>query len=221
MFLYNVCLFAYTPSATEYIIERVCEEVGDLPDCSSTTTSSRAAEWSTLFSLMSAGLAIVTTCFLGVLSDTYGRKPVAIFSSGCMGLALLSGGVIAATKAPIWTLIITNLFVGLSGSFYCFISALFAFVADISTPDKRANNFGIIVAILYVGGLIAPIIGGQLTETFGYSITFFILGGGMICVCFETICCVPESLALHKRATKIDWWHATIIGSFDLCKTPR
>jgi hypothetical protein len=80
MFFYCVALFAHMPAAAEFLIARTCEDIaaggGDVTDCGSTAVSSAAADWSSLFSAVSASLAIVTTCALGVYSDEYGRRPV-------------------------------------------------------------------------------------------------------------------------------------------------
>jgi hypothetical protein len=55
MLAFNIALFAIVPASTEYLISRVCEDMADNEenvgvDCSSTSVSSKAAQWGTIFS---------------------------------------------------------------------------------------------------------------------------------------------------------------------------
>jgi hypothetical protein len=139
-----------------------------------------------------------------------------MFSSGLLSVAFFLSAGIAYAQAPIWTLVFPNIIIGISGNFFGFISAIFAFTADVTDPTQRSNSFGVLVAILYVGGMLAPIIGGFVLKQTDFASTYLVFGCMMAFVCLQITCCLPESLPLNKRTAEIDWWRATIIGNLAL-----
>jgi len=76
---------------------------------------------------------------IGNLSDRYGRRPVLLFS-------LLGFGIdyIILALAPIYSwLFIGRVIAGITGASFTTASA---YIADVSTPETRAKNFGLIGA---------------------------------------------------------------------------
>lgn len=92
----------------------------------------------------------------GALSDRFGRKPVLLFS-----LLGTGGSYMALTLAPnlpwIFAAQILN---GLTGAS---VAVVFAYIADISSAEARAKNFGLIGATVAVGWVIGPALGGLLS----------------------------------------------------------
>lgn len=90
---------------------------------------------------------------LGILSDRYGRRPLLIFS--------LAGTVIAflgfAFAANIWILFLARLVDGISGGN---VSIAQAYMADITSKEKRTEGMGIISGALSLGFVFGPVIGG-------------------------------------------------------------
>jgi MFS transporter, DHA1 family, tetracycline resistance protein len=92
---------------------------------------------------------------VGALSDAIGRRPVLLVS-------LLANGadfVIVAVARDVWWLLAGRLIAGLVGAT---MVAANAYVADISTDENRARNFGLIGAAAGVGFILGPAAGGLL-----------------------------------------------------------
>jgi DHA1 family tetracycline resistance protein-like MFS transporter len=91
----------------------------------------------------------------GALSDQFGRKPVLLLSLFGTGLTY-----IALTFAPslpwIFAAQILN---GLTGAS---IAVVFAYIADVSTPEERPKNFGLVGAAMALGWVVGPALGGLL-----------------------------------------------------------
>ena len=107
---------------------------------------------------LGAGYAVMQFVFapvLGNLSDRYGRRPVLLAAVLMLGLDYLLQAV-APTFA--W-LIVGRLLAGVTGASF---SAAYAYIADISPPEKRAANFGMVGLAFGVGFVVGPALGGLL-----------------------------------------------------------
>lgn len=94
---------------------------------------------------------------LGNLSDRYGRRPVLLLSLFGFGLDYLLL-VFAPTMA--W-LFVGRMLAGITGAS---MTTATAYIADVSPPEKRAQNFGMVGAAFGLGFIIGPAIGGELTR---------------------------------------------------------
>ena len=141
---------------------------------------------------------------LGGLSDQYGRRPVLLISLFGFGVDYLLLGF-----APtIGWLFIGRLLAGVMGASFTTASA---YIADISTPEKRAQNFGMIGAAFGIGFIIGPVMGGLLGH-YGARVPFFVSAGLTLVNWLYGYFILPESLSLENRR-KFDWKRANPIGS--------
>jgi MFS transporter, DHA1 family, tetracycline resistance protein len=111
---------------------------------------------------------------LGSLSDKYGRKNLlymtvlaTILSYTLMGLSISLGNIYLFFLGR-----------GLTGFAAGNISVIYAALADISTPETKPKNFGLVGAAFGLGFIIGPVIGGLLSDStlvswFSYSIPFY------------------------------------------------
>ncbi|MGV3617991.1 MAG: TCR/Tet family MFS transporter [Fimbriimonas sp.] len=90
---------------------------------------------------------------LGNLSDRYGRRPVLLLSLLFTGLDY----VLQAVAPSIGWLFAGRIIAGITGASF---TAATAYIADISPPEKRAQNFGMIGAAFGVGFILGPALGG-------------------------------------------------------------
>jgi DHA1 family tetracycline resistance protein-like MFS transporter len=149
---------------------------------------------------------------IGNLSDRFGRRPVLLFSLFAFGLDYLVMGF-APTLA--W-LFIGRAVAGIAGASY---TTAYAYIADISPPEKRAQNFGMIGAAFGTGFVVGPAIGGLLGEL-GPRAPFFVAAGMALLNFVYGYFILPETLVPGSRR-RFDWKRANPVGTLlELRKYP-
>ena len=146
---------------------------------------------------------------LGNLSDQYGRRPVLLISLFGFALDYL---FVAFAPSLAW-LFVGRIVAGITGASMTTASA---YIADISTPDKRAQNFGMIGAAFGLGFIIGPVIGGVLGQ-YGPKVPFLAAAGLTLVNWLYGYFILPESLSPENRR-KFSWKRANPIGSLLLLK---
>jgi len=152
-----------------------------------------------------AFMQFVFAPILGGLSDQFGRRPILLASLIGFGIDY----TIAALAPTLSWLFIARILAGITGASFTTASA---YIADISTPEKRSQNFGIIGAAFGLGFIIGPVIGGILGH-YGSRVPFIaaaILSGVNWIYGYFIL---PESLPKEKRR-KFDIKRANPLGSF-------
>ena len=151
--------------------------------------------------------AIMTFLFspiLGNLSDRYGRRPIILFSLLGLGIDYL---FMAFAPNLTW-LFVGRIVSGIMGASFTTASA---YIADISTPEKRAQNFGLVGAAFGLGFIIGPVIGGLLGG-FGSRIPFFAAAALSLINFIYGIFVLPESLSEENRRP-FEWRRANPFGA--------
>lgn len=151
-----------------------------------------------------AGMQFICAPLLGNLSDKYGRRPILLFSLFGFAVDYMLMGF-APTLA--W-LFVGRIIAGITGASFTTASA---YIADISEPEKRAQNFGIIGAAFGVGFIIGPFIGGLLGG-FGVRVPFFVCAALTILNWLYGYFILPESLKKENRR-EFEWKRANPVGS--------
>ncbi|HND85154.1 MAG TPA: MFS transporter, partial [Pseudobdellovibrionaceae bacterium] len=93
----------------------------------------------------------------GRLSDRIGRRPVLVYCLLGEGLAYL----LFAFSRSLEVLFIAR---GLAGIFAASLSTATAYISDISSPQNRTKNMGLIGAAFGLGFVFGPAIGGGLAK---------------------------------------------------------
>ncbi len=106
---------------------------------------------------------------LGNLSDAYGRKPLLVMSLLVYGGAYLLSGFATA----LWMLFLGRLLTGITSATYAIANAL---IADVSTPEDKAQNFGLLGVAFGLGFIIGPALGG-IIGAWNLRAPFFIAAG--------------------------------------------
>ena len=167
-------------------------------------TLSDAAEYGGWLTLAYALTQFIFAPVLGNLSDQYGRRPVLLFSLLGFGIDYL----FLAFAPSMWWLFVGRIIAGITGASF---TTAAAYIADISTPEKRAQNFGIIGAAFGLGFILGPVIGGLLGQ-FGSRIPFFAAAGFSFINLIYGYFVLPESLSKENRRT-FDIKRANPVGS--------
>lgn len=141
---------------------------------------------------------------LGNLSDKYGRRPVLLFSLFGFGIDYL---FLSFAPSILW-LFVGRLIAGVTGASFTTASA---YIADISTPENRAQNFGMIGAAFGLGFIIGPMIGGLLGEL-GPRVPFLVAAGLALTNWVYGYFVLPESLDKVNRR-EFEWRRANPLGS--------
>ena len=163
-----------------------------------------AALWGGYLSFVYALMQFAFGPTLGNLSDRFGRRPVLLISLFTLAVDYLVMGF-----APtLWLLFAGRALAGIAGATY---STANAFMADISPPDRRAQNFGLIGAGFGVGFIAGPVIGGLAAELGTRAPFFFAAALAMVNFAYGALV-LPETLAPENRR-RFDWRRANPLGA--------
>ena len=153
------------------------------------------------------GYAVMQFVFgpiIGGLSDRFGRRPVLLASLAAFGLDYVA---MAFAPTLAW-LFATRLVAGATGASF---GTAYAYIADVSPPERRAANFGISGMGFGLGFIIGPVLGGLLAK-YGTQVPFLVAAGlAFLNVAYGWLV-LPESLA-PKLRRPFDWKRANPIGA--------
>jgi DHA1 family tetracycline resistance protein-like MFS transporter len=168
--------------------------------------SSAAFSYGLILSLYAA-MQFIFGPLLGALSDRFGRRPIILLALVGLGVHYLVLGL-APTLA--WVAI-ARAGGGMMGAS---VSAASAYIADITPPERRAQNFGLIGVAFGLGFIIGPVLGGALGEI-SLRLPFYVAAA----LCAANFALVwrylPESLAPENRR-RFSLRDANPIGAFIL-----
>lgn len=172
-------------------------------------TNARAGVINGVFVALWAGMQFVCSPIIGSLSDKYGRRPVILIS--CAGLAL--DYVLMAVAPNLWWLALGRIIAGITSSSF---TTVYAYMADITAPEKRARAYGLIGAAFSFGFVLGPVLGGFLGE-FGTRVPFWFAAGLSTLAFLYGLLVLPESLQVEKRMA-FSWKRANPLGSLILLR---
>jgi len=174
------------------------------------STLSEASKYAGLLGFAYASMQFLFSPILGALSDKFGRRPILLFSLLGLGVDYI---LMALAPSIAW-LFIGRIFAGLCGASF---TTATAYIADVSEPEKRAQNFGLIGAAFGLGFIIGPVIGGICSQ-WGDRIPFWVAAAFSLLNFVYGLLVLPESLSLNLRR-QFDW--KTIIPTRSLVKLAK
>ncbi len=169
-----------------------------------------AARWFGLFGTVWALMQFVFSPLFGALSDRFGRRPIILMSN--FGLAF-DYVLMALAPSLGW------LFVGrvISGVTTASVSTAFAYIADVTAPEKRAQAFGLIGAAFGAGFILGPAVGGLLGGI-DPRLPFWLAAGFSFANAMYGLFVLPESLPRERRSP-FRWQNANPVGSLKLLRS--
>ena len=120
----------------------------------------------------------------GKLSDLYGRRPIFIWAVSLF----LAASVFAGLSQEMWQFILARGLQGLGGG--AVFPIAFAIIADLYPPEERAKYGALFGAVFGLSSVLGPIVGGGVTDIFGWPWIFFLnvpLGLVSLFVCFRLL----------------------------------
>ena len=172
-------------------------------------SNARAGLLNGVFVALWAGMQFLASPVIGSLSDQYGRRPVILIS--CAGLA--ADYVLMALAPNLWWLAVGRLIAGITSSSF---TTIYAYMADITEPEKRARAYGLIGAAFSGGFVLGPVLGGFLGEL-GPRVPFWVAGGLSGVAFLYGLFILPESLAPENRMP-FSWRRANPVGAMMLLR---
>jgi DHA1 family tetracycline resistance protein-like MFS transporter len=167
-------------------------------------TVDRAATYGGLLASIYALMQFFCAPVLGNLSDHFGRRPVLLFALFALGCDYFIQGL-----APtIGWLFVGRMIAGVAGASF---TPAYAYVADITPAEKRAQSFGLMGAAFGIGFIVGPAIGGQLGH-FGPRAPFFTAGVIALMNTAFGYFALPESLPPTARRA-FHWRRANPLGT--------
>ncbi len=174
-----------------------------------TGSTEKAAEIFGLFGTAWALMQFIFSPVVGSLSDRFGRRPIVLMSNLGLGLDYV---LMAMAPNLGW------LFAGrvISGITAASISTSYAYIADVTPPEKRAGAFGLLGAAFGIGFVVGPALGSMMTE-FGPRAPFWLAAALSLTNALYGLLVLPESLPADRRAP-FSWRRANPVGSVLLLK---
>jgi MFS transporter, DHA1 family, tetracycline resistance protein len=163
----------------------------------------RAAIYGGWLAFVYAAAQFLCAPVLGNLSDRFGRRPVLLFAIGALAIDY----VIMGLAPTLGWLFLGRTISGIAGASF---TPAYAYVADVSPPERRAQSFGMISAAFGIGFILGPALGGLLGGL-GPRTPFFAaaaLAGLNLAYGWLIL---PESLPAERRRA-FDWRRANPLG---------
>ena len=163
-----------------------------------------AAEVSGWIAFMYASIQFVMGPVIGGLSDRFGRRPVLLAS-----LAAFAADYVVMAFAPtLWWLVAARAVAGITGATF---PTAYAYIADVTPPEKRGANFGVIGMAFGFGFIIGPALGGFVAG-YGDAVPFLVSAGLAAANFLYGLIVLPESLPPPRRRA-FEWRRANPVGA--------
>ncbi len=149
-------------------------------------------------------MQFICSPILGGLSDRFGRRPVLLISLLGLGIDYL----FLFFAPDLWWLFVGRIIAGVCGASFTTASA---YIADISTNENRAQNFGMVGAAFGLGFIVGPLL-GSLFSQFGVRVPFLVAAVLSLLNWLYGYFILPETLSKENRR-KFEWKRANPLGS--------
>lgn len=172
-----------------------------------------AAVWGGILASVYAFMQFLCSPTIGNISDRFGRRPVLLISLLFMAVDY----VLMGFAHTIWLLFIGRVIGGITASTQATVAA---YIADISEPEKKAQNFGLIGAAFGIGFILGPLLGAIFAE-FGTRAPFFAAAVLSFANMLLGYFVLPETVTDEIRRP-FEWRRANPLGGMlQIGKLPR
>ena len=184
------------------VMPDLIREIGDID-------LSQAALWGGALTVVFAINQFIFSPAVGGLSDAYGRRPVLLIALFVMAADYLIMGF----AQSMWLLFVGRFIGGITAATQ---STAAAYMADISSSEDKAKNFGLLGAAFGIGFILGPMIGGLLAE-YGSRAPFFAAAAIAFANMLFGYFVMPESVTAETKR-RFEWRRANPFGAFKQMK---
>jgi DHA1 family tetracycline resistance protein-like MFS transporter len=163
-----------------------------------------------VFSFAFNGMQFLCSPVLGALSDRFGRRPVILLSNLGLGLDY----VLMALAPSVGWLLAGRV---IAGGCAATVSTAFAYIADVTAPERRAKAMGLVGVAFGLGFVVGPALGGLLGAT-DPRLPFWVAAGLSLANFLFGLLVLPESLPPEKRTARFRPRQANPIGALALLR---
>jgi DHA1 family tetracycline resistance protein-like MFS transporter len=146
---------------------------------------------------------------MGALSDQFGRRRVILISNFGLGLDF----ILMALAPGLGLLFLGRIISGITGAS---IATAQAYIADVSPPEKRAANFGLMSVAFGLGFVLGPALGGVLGQV-NPKLPFWVAAGFSLTNAMYGLFVLPESLPPENREV-FSWRNANPFGALHMLR---
>jgi DHA1 family tetracycline resistance protein-like MFS transporter len=175
-----------------------------------TGSDADAGLWNGIMLALWAGMQFLFSPLIGSLSDRFGRRPVILVSAA--GLA--ADFALMALAPDLWWLALGRILGGITSSSF---TTTFAYMADITPPERRSRAYGLIGAAYSLGFVAGPVVGGLLGE-YGPRVPFWAAAALAGLAFVYGLLVIPESLRPELRMP-FSWRRANPFGALKLLRS--
>ena len=169
------------------------------------STLANAAIWGGILSTVFAAMQFLFGPLVGNISDRFGRRKVLLISL----LVMAFDYVVMGFAHALWLLFITRVLGGITAANH---STAAAVIADISKPEEKAQNFGLLGAAFGIGFILGPMIGGVMS-IYGPRAPFFAAAALTLLIAILAWFLLPETVT-DKNRRSFEWSRALPWGAF-------
>jgi len=173
-------------------------------------STASASRWFGIIAATYAATQFLFAPVLGSLSDRFGRRPIILVALFGLGVDY----VIQGFAPTIGWLFLGRIIAGIMGASFTTANA---YIADVSGPEDRARNFGLMGVAFGLGFVFGPALGGFL-GAFHIRLPFFGSAALALINWLYGFFILPESLPSEKRG-HFSWQKANPVGSLMVLKT--
>ncbi|WP_337052284.1 TCR/Tet family MFS transporter [Pseudoxanthomonas sp. USHLN014] len=173
-------------------------------------SNARAGLINGVFVALWALMQFLVSPIVGSLSDRYGRRPVILLSTAGLAIDYL----LMALAPNLWWLAAGRIVSGITTASF---TTVYAYMADITTPENRARGYGLIGAAFSAGFVAGPLLGGVLGEWSPRAPFWAAAAMSTLAFAYGAFV-LPESLAPEKRMA-FSWSRANPLGALRLLRS--
>ncbi|KAM8946452.1 proton-coupled folate transporter-like [Pelodytes ibericus] len=187
LFFFMTGIFLQTPAYQQLILSKICQELYNDTICTDIQQNqeefklvqSKGSYVILIYIAIMSFLSVIPALILGAWSDTGTRKVgmalPCIFSIAGGGLLIAIARI--KTMNVYWTFGVAAL-IGISGGHVSMFLSIFSYLADITQTSNRTFRMGIAESMIFVGGTLGFLLGGNLLQFSTFTIIF-----GIFCGC--------------------------------------